>query len=204
MVSFSIALTIVSMLLPLLYYSFPMILAAFMILGISNTMLQVSLNPLLLGLVSPNKVTSMITLGNFVKAISSTLGPLIVSMAIGRFNNWHLIFWVYVLISVLSFICLLFVKSDDSQSLVEQKGVVNILALLKSRKMILIFSVILLSVGFEIGLMTSVPKYLVEHCAIDIAEASIGCSAYFIGRTLGTFLGSFLFNRFNAGKLMVW
>ena len=69
--------------------------------------------------------------------------------------------------------------------------------------MILIFSVILLSVGFEIGLMTSVPKYLVEHCAIDIAEASIGCSAYFIGRTLGTFLGSFLFNRFNAGKLMV-
>lgn len=203
MVLFSIALTIVSMLLPLLYYSFPMILAAFMILGISNTMLQVSLNPLLLSLVSPNKVTSMITLGNFVKAISSTLGPLIVSMAIGRFNNWHLIFWVYVLISVLSFICLLFVKSDDSQSLVEQKGVVNILALLKSRKMILIFSVILLSVGFEIGLMTSVPKYLVEHCAIDIAEASIGCSAYFIGRTLGTFLGSFLFNRFNAGKLMV-
>lgn len=46
---------------------------------------------------------------------------------------------------------------------------------------------ILLSVGFEIGLMTTVPKYLVERCSSPIAEASLGCSIYFVGRTLGTF-----------------
>ena len=43
-------------------------------IGIGNTILQVSLNPLLLDAVSKDKVTSMLTLGQFIKAISSTLG----------------------------------------------------------------------------------------------------------------------------------
>lgn len=204
MVLGSLALTSVSMFLPLLDYSFPMVLVAFMLLGISNTMLQVSLNPLLLDMIRPEKVTSMITLGNFVKAISSTVGPLIVSMAIGRFQNWHLIFWVYAVLSLFSFFCLWPVRNTESRPMKAQAGFARILALLKSKKMLLVFSVILLSVGFEIGLMTAVPKYLVERCGSTIAEASIGCSIYFIGRTLGTFLGSFLFSRFHAGTLMKW
>lgn len=204
MVLGSLALTSVSMFLPLLDYSFPMVLVAFMLLGISNTMLQVSLNPLLLDMIRPEKVTSMITLGNFVKAISSTVGPLIVSMAIGRFQNWHLIFWVYAVLSLFSFFCLWPVRNTESRPMEAQAGFARILALLKSKKMLLVFSVILLSVGFEIGLMTAVPKYLVERCGSTIAEASIGCSIYFIGRTLGTFLGSFLFSRFHAGTLMKW
>lgn len=103
MVLYSLALTSLSMILPLLGYSFPVVLVAFMLLGISNTMLQVSLNPLLMDMIRPERVTSMITLGNFVKAISSTLGPLIVSMAVGKFQNWHLIFWVYAILSLFSF-----------------------------------------------------------------------------------------------------
>lgn len=204
MVLCSLALTSASMVLPLLDYSFPLVLLAFMLLGISNTMLQVSLNPLLLDMILPERVTSMITLGNFVKAISSTVGPLIVSMAVGRFNNWHLIFYVYAFLSLFSFVCLFPVRTVESRPIERQKGMKRILSLLQSKRMLLIFSVILLSVGFEIGLMTAVPKYLVERCASPIAEAGIGCSVYFVGRTLGTFLGSFLFTRFNAKRLMVW
>ena len=204
MVLCSLALTSLSMILPLLGYSFPVVLVAFMLLGISNTMLQVSLNPLLMDMIRPERVTSMITLGNFVKAISSTLGPLIVSMAVGKFQNWHLIFWVYAILSFFSFLCLLPVRAEETRLVETQRGISRIWGLLKSGKMLLIFSVILLSVGFEIGLMTAVPKYFVERCSSPIAEASIGCSVYFVGRTLGTFLGSFLFTRFNAKRLMVW
>lgn len=204
MVLYSLALTSLSMILPLLGYSFPVVLVAFMLLGISNTMLQVSLNPLLMDMIRPERVTSMITLGNFVKAISSTLGPLIVSMAVGKFQNWHLIFWVYAILSLFSFLCLLPVRTEETKFVETQKGISSIWGLLKSSKMLLIFSVILLSVGFEIGLMTTVPKYLVERCSSPIAEASIGCSVYFVGRTLGTFLGSFLFTRFNAKRMMIW
>lgn len=203
MVLCSLALTSLSMILPLLGYSFPVVLVAFMLLGISNTMLQVSLNPLLMDMIRPERVTSMITLGNFVKAISSTLGPLIVSMAVGKFQNWHLIFGVYAILSFFSFLCLLPVRVEETRFVETQKGISRIWGLLKSGKMLLIFSVILLSVGFEIGLMTAVPKYFVERCSSPIAEASIGCSVYFVGRTLGTFLGSFIFNRFNAKRLML-
>ena len=200
----SLILTTFSMVIPLICYSLFSVMLAFMILGISNTMLQVSLNPYLLSMVSPDKVTSMVTLGNFIKAISSTLGPLIVSMAIGKFNNWHLIFIIYAFISLITFLLILFVRKEEKETVISQNGILNILAVLKSTKMLLIFSVILLSVGFEIGLMTVVPKYLVERCSVTIAKASVGCSIYFVGRTVGTFLGTLLFARFNARKLLVF
>lgn len=199
----SIALTSVSMVLPLLDYSFPIVLLAFVILGISNAMLQVSLNPLLLNMIRADRITSMITFGNFVKAISSTIGPLIISVAVCRFANWLLIFYVYFFLSLFTFISLLFVPSVELKSLVKKGTIGHIFSLLKSRKMFLIFSVILLSVGFEIGLMAAVPKYLMERCAVSIAKASIGCSVYYIGRTLGILEGSFLFTRLNSKRLMI-
>ena len=67
----------------IIYYSFVSVLMAFALLGIGNTILQVSLNPLLLDVVSKDKVTSMLTLGQFIKAISSTLGPVIAGVAAG-------------------------------------------------------------------------------------------------------------------------
>ena len=42
----SMAITIVAMILPLLYYSFACLLFSFALLGIGNTILQVSLNPM--------------------------------------------------------------------------------------------------------------------------------------------------------------
>lgn len=74
MVMSSLVLTALAMVFSLIDYKFPVVLLAFMVLGISNTMLQVSLNPLLASVVKPEKATSMIALGNFVKAISHTLG----------------------------------------------------------------------------------------------------------------------------------
>ena len=49
----SAAVTFVAMLLPLADYSFPVVLTAFALLGIGNTMLQVSLNPLLADVARP-------------------------------------------------------------------------------------------------------------------------------------------------------
>lgn len=51
------------------------------------------------------RVTSMITLGIFVEAISSTLDLLIVSMVVGKFQNWHLIFGGYAILSLFLATC---------------------------------------------------------------------------------------------------
>lgn len=202
-VLFSILTTCLAMAIPLFDYHFVSVLIAFTLLGIGNTILQVSLNPLLLDVVSKEKVTSMLTLGQFIKAISSTLGPVIASAAVGLFGNWQLIFWVYTLLSLVSVIWLAWTPIEEKGSLKEVQSLKPVLALLKERNLVLAFSVILLIVGFEIGLMTSVPKYLSERCGLEIEKGSLGCSIYFIARTIGTFLGTFILARYDSRKFLI-
>ncbi|MFR8805389.1 MAG: MFS transporter, partial [Anaerovoracaceae bacterium] len=72
----SFAITALAMLIPVLKYDFAFVLVAFAMLGIGNTMLQVALNPLVTNVVSAEKLTGTITLGQFIKAMSSFLGPI--------------------------------------------------------------------------------------------------------------------------------
>jgi fucose permease len=55
----SMIVTLLAMLLPLISYSFPMILVAFALLGIGNTIIQVSLNPLLTNVVRGDRLTAV-------------------------------------------------------------------------------------------------------------------------------------------------
>ena len=57
----ALAITTLAMLIPLFFYDFACILFAFALLGIGNTILQVSLNPMVARVVNPDKVTSVLT-----------------------------------------------------------------------------------------------------------------------------------------------
>ena len=100
-------ITVVAMFIPLIEYSFIMSLVAFALLGVANTILQVSLNPLLSNVVKGDKLTSSLTAGQFVKAISSFSAPFIAAVAAAQFDNWQYIFPIYAVITVLSTIWLL-------------------------------------------------------------------------------------------------
>lgn len=204
MVLISIAITLLAMLLPVFEYSYVIVLMSFVLLGIGNTILQVSLNPLLIDVVSEDKVASMLTLGQFIKAISSMLGPVIATLAVSLFGNWHLIFWVYAFVSLLSGLWLIFTPINEKNIISENSSFAQVLSLLKEREMIMSFSVILLIVGFEIGLMTAVPKYFAERCSLPISEGSLGCSVYFAARMLGTFLGTFILAKYSPRKFLMW
>ena len=91
-VAISLGVTAVAMLIPVIYYSFPVVLAAFALLGIGNTILQVSLNPMVAAVVKPDKVASTLTLGQFIKAISSMLGPVLAGCVAAAWGDWKLIF----------------------------------------------------------------------------------------------------------------
>lgn len=195
-------ITIVAMVLPLVYYSFFSVLLAFALLGIGNTVLQVSLNPLLMDVVAKEKVTSLLTFGYFIKAISSTLGPVILSVAMGVWGDWHLVFWVYAVCTSLSWIWLVCTPIQEKREEVAYVGG-SIWKLFKNRKLMVAFSVILLIVGFEIELMTAVPKYLLERCQIPIEQGGLGCSLYFAARTLGTFIGSIILSRYSSSRFLI-
>ena len=98
----------------------------------------------------------MLTLGQFIKAVCSMLGPVLVGVAAGVWGNWRLIFPLYALITLLSWLWMARLKVDESHS--EPVGARGVRTLLTDGYILMLLSVIVLSVGFEIGLMTAVPK----------------------------------------------
>jgi len=91
----SLLITAVAMLIPVFFYNFISVLLAFALLGIGNTILQVSLNPMIAHVVRQEKITSVLTLGQFIKALSSFLGPIIAAATASLWGDWKLTFVVY-------------------------------------------------------------------------------------------------------------
>ncbi|NDV95282.1 MFS transporter [Dysgonomonas sp. 521] len=198
----SAIITAAGMLIPLLNYSFPIILTAFALLGIGNTILQVSLNPLVTNVSRADKLTSMLTLGQFIKAISSALGPVLVGFAAASLGNWQYIFPIYAVVTALSFVWLVFTPIHE-EKIAETNNKRSILNLFKDKYLLILFTAILLSVGFEVGLMTAVPKYFQESYALSLETGGYACTLYFIARTIGTFGGAVLLSRLPVKRFFI-
>lgn len=190
----SLAITVVAMLMPLLSYSFVNLLFAFALLGISNTILQVSLNPLIAGVVSAGKVASTLTLGQFIKSLSSFLGPILVGAAASFWGNWKWTFLLYAVVSLLSLIWLCF-GIPDKQEEVSRAGLRSTLSLLLDRKVLLLFLGILFIVGVDVGLNIMIPDFLITRTDLPLRSAGLGTSLYFVSRMAGSFLGALLLVR---------
>lgn len=102
MVQASNLVTVAGMLIPFIDYNLVTCMAAFALLGIGNTLLQVSLNPLLTNVVRPETLTSSLTAGQVVKAVSSFCGPFIAAFAAGELGDWQYLFPIYAAITLLS------------------------------------------------------------------------------------------------------
>ena len=79
----SIVVTVAALLLPLINYSFASMLISFSLLGIGNTLMQVSLNPLLSNIVTGNRLASSLTLGQFVSLSRPSLPSWLPSLPAG-------------------------------------------------------------------------------------------------------------------------
>lgn len=202
MVTVSMLITIISVLIPVFYYSYYSMLLAFALLGIGNTLIQVSLNPLLSNLLDSNKMTSAMTAGQFIKAISSFCGPLIAAVCVSYFGDWKQIFMVYGVITIISMVWLLFVNIPREQNISQGASLMTVLKLLKNRRVVALFIAILAVVGIDVGLNVMIPRLLVDRCGVDLQEASYGISLYFTARTIGTFLGVFLLARYSSAKFL--
>lgn len=197
-VAISLGVTAVAMIIPVIYYSFPVVLAAFALLGIGNTILQVSLNPMVAAVVKPDKVASTLTLGQFIKAISSMLGPVLAGCVAAAWGDWKLIFPVYAVASLLSLIWLLTAVRPDKSGAADERqstSLASVWGLLKNTKIVLLFCGILCTVGLDVGINTAIPKLMMERCGLPLHEAGFGTSLYFFARTLGALAGAFILAR---------
>ena len=187
----SMTLTFIAMLIPMISYNYPMMLLAFALLGISNTILQAALNPLAATTVRKEMLTSILTWGQFIKAISSFLGPILAGAAAIYTGQWKQIFTIYAIITLLSLVW----TWMSVPNVKEEKQAIDIKATFSLFKDSFIFSLfvgIIMVVGIDVGLNTVIPKILIEKTGMALEQAGLGTSLYFVAKTAGTFIGALL------------
>ncbi len=199
----SMAFTLVAMLVPLMAYKFIMVLIAFAVLGIGNTILQVSLNPLMTNVVRGDRLTSSLTLGQFIKAIAAFLGPIIAGLAARNFGNWKYMFIIFAVVTLLSGLWLLLTQIKEEPVKEKSSSFADCFALLKDNTILMLFLGIVLVVGVDVGLNTTIPKFLMERCKLPLEEAGFGTSLYFAARTIGTFAGAILLLKISGRKFFI-
>lgn len=202
----SLVLTVLSLFIPLLGESYWVMLLAFSILGIGNAIMQTSLNPLLSDLISPDKLASSLTFGQFVKAIASFLAPLIASwgatQAIPELGlGWRILFPIYAAIGILSVLALNATRLEH-ESPSASVSLANCLRLLGRLSILLCFLGIMCHVGIDVGTNTVAPKILMERLGLSLNEAAFATMLYFIFRTAGCLTGSILLRRTSSRSLL--
>lgn len=194
-----VGITGIALILPCINYSLGMMLVSFSLLGIGNTLMQVSLNPLLTNIVSGDKLASLLTLGQFVKAVASFLGPIVVGWMLLVSGNWLYLFPCFFIITIIAIIGL-------SSALIKEQKIENkssftqCLTLLKDKVVLVLFLGIVCHVGMDVGINMTLPKILMERVGSDLSEAGYASSAYFLFRTVGCFAGAFILARYSSKK----
>lgn len=195
----SFAIQVVGLAIPVAVYDFAWVMVAFAFLGIGNTLLQVALNPLVTDVVSKKKLTGTLTLGQFVKAVCSFLGPIITSWVSGMAFGWKLIFPIYAATSLVAFIWLWLTPIHEYQK-GEPVSLHRTLGLFKDKYVAAFFIGILVLVGVDVGINTTFPKLLMEKCGLHLNEAGLGNSVYFFARTFGALGGGIFLLKYAETK----
>lgn len=119
-VLWSILVTLVAMALPIIAYvalsgtaRLVLIVISFAFLGIGNTLMQVSLNPLLTVFVKGDKLASTLTLGQFVKSFASLFAPYIAIWGATQLGMWWILFVIYLVVGIVGYVLLAIDKIDE-------------------------------------------------------------------------------------------
>ena len=195
----SIVVTFFALLVPMANYSFVSMLIAFSLLGIGNTLMQVSLNPLVSNIVSGDKLASTLTFGQFVKAIASLIAPIIAAWAIVRFGDWKLLYPIFAAIAIMAIVALFFTKIEE-KPVEHHSSFSESFSLLKDNYILMLFMGIMIHVGIDVGINTTAPKLLMERLSMPLSQAGYATSIYFLFRTVGSFSGAFILAKYSSKK----
>ena len=203
MLNIGMLLTALGLLLPFFIYSFFTLMAGFALLGIGNTIIQVSANPLLIDVVPSKRSSSFLSLSQFVKAVGSMVAPYLATYFALQFGNWKLLLLVFGGVSLLSVVWLHFTKISETPAREEKATVISCIRLLGNGYIALMVIGIFFIVGLDVGINSSSGQFLMEKMNMDSGPAMQGRSLYFLGKMLGTFLGALLLTRLSSKKFLL-
>ena len=201
----SMCVMTLSMIFPLFGASYHFMLFCFILLGISNVCMQTSLYPMVSNIISGKGLARSLTIGQFVKTLSSFSAPYIAMLGALHFGHffglgWRLLFLFYFIIMILSIGMLYFSKIKNEKN--EERAITFIqsFSLLKNKFILLSFIGVMCHVGIDISTNTVAPKIMMYRLDQVIEKASFGASLYFIARLAGCFLWSVFLNKMSRSK----
>jgi fucose permease len=204
MLNIGIGVTALGLLVPYFFYTFEMVLAGFALLGIGNTIVQVSANPLLVDVVPGNRASSFLSFSQFIKAIGSMIGAPFAGLLAIKYGDWKLLFLVFGVVSILSAIWLGSVKIDEVKSTNIKATFGSSFKLLGTSFVFLMVMSIFLVVGVDVGFNSNSGQFLIKQFGMDPLAAESGRSIYFLGRMLGTFAGAIMLTRISSRSFFMW
>jgi fucose permease len=197
-------ITALGLFVPFIYYSFASSLVAFALLGIGNTIVQVSANPLLVSVVPEAKMSSFLSLSQFIKAIGSMIAPPLAGWIAAHYGDWKLIFVVFGVVSLLSILWLALSPIKEEKSNQERATIGSSFSLLKNKYILMMVLGIFLVVGIDVGLNAFSGQFFLSKFNSERMFAESARSVYFFGKMLGTFGGAILLTILPSRKFFFW
>jgi len=203
MMKAGLTITGIGMVVPFLSYSFPAVLFAFVLLGIGNTVVQVAANPLLQDVTPKDKLSSFLSLAQFLKAIVSLLGPILMTFMAVQMGDWKLAFAVYALTALLAVAWLALTPIEEYRPERDAATFSSCFGLLKNPFIGFMVLAIFLYVGAEVGMNSNIQGFLTTQFGIPLEKASLGISLFFAALMISRLLGAVLLNFVKPGLFLV-
>ena len=199
----SLVITLLAVALPLIDYNLPLMIVSFSLLGIGNTMMQTSINPLLSNIVSKQRLSSAITFGQFVKAVAAFSAPILAAWAALNFGNWRILYAVFLAEGLIALISLYFDKIPEETTEGKITGFKESFALLADKAVLLAFAAIVCHVGIDVGTNVTAPKIFIEKLGVSLTQAGLAISIYFLFRTFASLFGAYVLAKYSPKHIFM-
>lgn len=203
-------ITAIGLFIPFFFYSFTTALIGFALLGIGNTIVQVSANPLLVDVVPSNRRSSFLSFSQFIKALGSMIAAPLTAFFANQYgeSNWKLTFLVFGIVSLLSVIWLYFSKIEETVNTEKRATFGSSFQLFGNGYITSMVIGIFLVVGIDVGINAISGQFLLAKFkeTFDISQpfAESGRTVYFFAKMLGTFGGALLLAKVSSRKFFLW
>ncbi len=199
-----ILITLFGLLLPFFFYTFAMVLFGFALLGIGNTIVQVSANPLLVDAVPSSRRSSFLSFSQFVKSAGSMIAAPLASWFALKFGDWKILFLAFGAVSFIAILWLASTKIEETGNTEQRATFLSSFKLLGNGFIAVMVIGIFLVVGIDVGVNAVSGQYLLAKFGSEQTLAESARSFYFFGKMLGTFGGAILLAKLSSRKFFIW
>ncbi len=209
--SIGILITTIGLFIPLLGNTLPVILTAFSLLGIGNTILQVAANPLMVDVVPSEKSSSFLSFAQFMKSIGSMIGPYVAAVVGPKLailfgvetGEWRFGLYLFAVVSIIAFLWLSAIHIEESKVEGNRASLGSCLKLLGNRFVLMMVFGIFLVVGIDVAMNSNIGAFLTQKLGINEETAKYGKSMYFFAKMIGTFAGALLLTKIKARSFLI-